>query len=180
MAGALPQAIGAQLECPGRQVVTMSGDGGFAMLMGDLLSVVQHRLPIKIVIFNNSSLAFVELEMKAAGILENGTELKNPDFARLAEAVGIKGTRVENSADLPAALAEALAHPGPALVDVVVKRQELSMPPTISLDQAFGFNLYAAKAILNGRGDEILDMAKTNLRQALTTFLPSALAPSKE
>ena len=172
MAGALPQAIGAQLAFPGRQVVTLSGDGGFAMLMGDLLSVVQHKLPIKIVIFNNSSLGFVELEMKAAGILENGTDLVNPDFAKLAEAVGIKGVRVERPGDLKEALRTALADPGPVVVDVVVNRQELSMPPTISLEQAVGFNLYALKAIINHRGDEILDLAKTNLRQVLTTFLP--------
>ena len=176
MAGALPQAIGAQLEFPQRQVVTMSGDGGFAMLMGDLLSVVQHKLPIKIVIFNNSSLAFVRLEMLAAGILGEGTDLVNPDFSKLAEAVGIRGFRVEGSAGLKETLAEALAHPGPVLVDAVVNKHELSIPPTISLDQATGFNLYAVKAIISGRGDEILDMAKTNLRQVLTSLLPGHLS----
>ena len=172
MAGALPQAIGAQLAFPERQVVTMSGDGGFDMLMGDLLSVVQHKLPIKIVIFNNSALAFVELELKAAGILGDGTELVNPDFAKLAEAVGIKGVRVEKSDDLKEALRAAFEHPGPALIDVVVNRQKLSMPPTVSMEQAVGFNLYALKSVLNGRGDEIMDMAKSNLRQVLTTLLP--------
>lgn len=168
MACALPQAIGAQLAFPRRQVVTMSGDGGIAMLLGDLLSVVQHRLPIKIVVFNNGALAFVELEMKAAGIVENGTELVNPNFAALAEAVGIKGYRVESSETLRDTLTAALAHPGPVLVDVRVNRQELSIPPTISLDQAIGFNLYSLHAILSGRGNEILDLAKTNLRQAAT------------
>lgn len=173
MAGALPQAIGAQLEFPQRQVVTMSGDGGFTMLMGDLLSVVQHRLPIKIVVFNNSSLAFVQLEMIAAGVLAEGTtDLVNPDFAKLAEAVGIKGIRVERSDDLREALSTAFAHPGAVLVDVVVNKQELSIPPTISLDQAAGFNLYAVKAIISGHGNEVLDLAKTNLRQVLTTLLP--------
>ena len=172
MAGALPQAIGAQLAYPGRQVVTMSGDGGFAMLLGDLLSVVQHRLPLKIIVFNNSALAFVELEMMAAGLVETGTELKNPDFARLAQAVGIEGVRVERPGDLREALRAALAHPGPALVDVVVHRQELSLPPPITVEQAVGFNLYGLKAILSGRGNEVLDLAKTNLRQVLTTFAP--------
>ncbi len=174
MAGALPQAIGAQLAFPQRQVVTLSGDGGFAMLMGDLLSVVQHKLPIKIVIFNNGALAFVELELKAAGILGEGTELVNPDFAKLAEAVGIKGVRVERPGELVEALRGAFAHPGPVVVDVKVNRQELSMPPTVTLDQAAGFNLYAIKAVVSGRGDEILDMVKTNFRQALTSFLPGA------
>ncbi len=172
MACALPQAIGAQLAYPGRQVVSLSGDGGFAMLMGDLLSVVQHRLPLKIVVFNNGALAFVELEMKAAGVLGDGTELVNPNFARLAEAVGIKGVRVEKPGELRGALRDTFAQPGPALVDVRVNRQELSMPPTITLDEAVGFNLYAVKAMLSGRGDEILDMAKTNLRQVLTSLVP--------
>ena len=176
MAGALPQAIGAQLAFPERQVITMSGDGGFAMLMGDLLSVVQHKLPIKIVIFNNGALAFVELELKAAGILGDGTELVNPDFARLAEAVGIKGIRVDHPGGLKESLRAAFEHPGPVVVDVKVNRQELSMPPTITLDQAVGFNLYAIKAIISGRGDEILDMATSNMRQALTTLVPDFLA----
>jgi pyruvate dehydrogenase (quinone) len=144
------------------------------MLMGDLLSVVQHRLPIKIVIFNNGALAFVELELKAAGILGEGTELVNPDFAKLAEVVGIKGVRVDRPGDLVESLRTAFAYPGPVVVDVKVNRQELSMPPTITLDQAAGFNLYAFKAIINHRGNEILDMAKTNLRQVLTSLLPGA------
>ncbi len=174
MAGALPQAIGAQLAFPDRQVVTMSGDGGFAMLMGDLLSVVQHKLPIKIVIFNNGALAFVELELKAAGLLGEGTELVNPDFAKLAEAVGIKGIRVDHPGGLKESLRTAFEHPGPVVIDVKVNRQELSMPPTITLDQAAGFNLYALKAIIDHRGSDILDMARTNLRQVLTTLLPGA------
>ncbi len=172
MAGALPQAIGAQFAFPGRQVVTMSGDGGFAMLMGDLLSVVQHKLPIKIVIFNNGALAFVELELKAAGILGDGTALANPDFAKLAEAVGIEGIRVDHPADLKDSLRQAFAIAGPVVLDVKVNRQELSMPPSITLEQAVGFNLYAIKAIINGRGDEILDMARSNRRQLLTTLVP--------
>ncbi len=157
------KAIGAQLEFPGRQVVTLSGDGGLAMLLGDLLSMKQLKTPVKIVLFNNSALGFVELEMKAAGFLENGTSLVNPNFADLAKTAGIHGIRVEDPADLKPALAEAFAHDGPALVDVIVNRQELSMPPTIKLDQAIGFNLWALKTVLNGRGNELVDLAVTNL-----------------
>jgi pyruvate dehydrogenase (quinone) len=163
MANALPQAIGAQLTYPKRQVISMSGDGGLSMLMGDLLSLPQLRLPVKIVVFNNSSLAFIELEMKASGILDTGTELKNPNFAKLACVAGLLGVRVETPEELRPALLEALSHDGPALVDVVVNRQELSMPPSITMDQVIKFNLYMAKAVLNGRGDEIIDLAKTNL-----------------
>jgi pyruvate dehydrogenase (quinone) len=163
MANALPQAVGAQLEFPDRQVVTFSGDGGIAMLMGDLLSLRQLKLPIKIVVFNNGALGFVELEMKAMGVLEHGTVLVNPNFADLARAVGIHGIRVEDPADLKSAVAEALKHDGPALLDVVVNRMELSMPPTIKVEQAVGFNLWALKAVLSGRGDEVIDLAVTNL-----------------
>jgi pyruvate dehydrogenase (quinone) len=163
MANALPQAIGAQLEFPQRQVITFSGDGGLAMLLGDILSLRQHKLPVKIVVFNNSALGFVELEMKAAGILGSGTDLENPNFAELAKAVGLLGIRVEDPGDLKAAVAQALQHDGPALLDVVVNRTELAMPPTIKLEQAVGFNLWALKAVLSGRGDEVIDLARTNL-----------------
>ncbi|MEY2485914.1 MAG: hypothetical protein QOH39_1562 [Verrucomicrobiota bacterium] len=162
MAAAVPLAIGAQLACPGRQVITLSGDGGLTMLMGDLLSLVQHKLPVKMVVYNNGSLAFVELEMKAGGVLPYGTDLVNPNLAQVAEAMGIRGYRVEDPVDVEPALKEAFAHNGPALVDVVVNRQELSIPPSITLQQAAGFNLYMLKAILSGRADEILDLAKTN------------------
>jgi pyruvate dehydrogenase (quinone) len=163
MANALPQAIGAQMEFPKRQVVTFSGDGGIAMLLGDLLSLRQHALPIKIVVFNNSALGFVELEMKAAGIFAGGTDLVNPNFADLAQSVGLLGIRVEDPANLKSALTQAFQHKGPALIDVVVNRMELAMPPTIKVEQAVGFNLWAVKAVLNGRGDEVLDLAMSNL-----------------
>jgi pyruvate dehydrogenase (quinone) len=163
MACAMPQAIGAQLEFPGRQVVTLSGDGGLSMLLGDLLSMHQLKIPVKMVVFNNSALSFVELEMKAAGFLENGTTLVNPNFAELAKTTGVHGIRVEDPADLKPALVEAFKHNGPALVDVVTNRMELSMPPTIKLDQAIGFNLWALKTVLNGRGSELIDLAVTNL-----------------
>ncbi len=163
MANALPQAIGAQASHPGRQVVTLSGDGGLAMLMGDLLSLPQLETPVKIVVFKNNSLGFVELEMKAAGIVDFGTDLQNPNFAKMAEAVGLLGLTAETPDQVRPVLAQALKHKGPALVEVLVSRQELSMPPTITLEQMKGFSLFALKAVLSGRGDEIVDLAKINL-----------------
>ncbi|MGA2095470.1 MAG: ubiquinone-dependent pyruvate dehydrogenase [Candidatus Acidiferrum sp.] len=163
MANALPQAIGAQASHPGRQVITLSGDGGLAMLMGELLSLRQLETPVKLVVFKNNSLAFVELEMKAGGIVDFGTDLKNPNFAKLAEAAGILGLTAETPDQVRPMLAQALQHNGPALVEVLVSRQELSMPPTITLEQAKGFSLFAMKAVLSGRGQEIIDLAKINL-----------------
>lgn len=163
MANAVPQAIGSQVAFPGRQVITLSGDGGLAMLLGDLLTLPQLKLPVKMVVFNNSSLGFVELEMKAAGLVGFGTDLINPDFARLADAAGILGVRVEKPEELRPALTRALQHDGPALVDVIVNRQELSIPPTISAEQALGFSLYMVRAVLSGRSDEVIDLVKTNL-----------------
>lgn len=163
MANAVPQTIGAQACDRKRQVIALSGDGGLAMLRGDLLTLKQMKLPVKIAVFNNSSLAFVELEMKAAGLLDFGTGLENPSFADIANAAGIFGVRVERPEDLDSGLRRALGHDGPALVDVVVHRQELSMPPTIKFGQMTGFGLYIARAVMNGRADEIIDLAKANL-----------------
>jgi pyruvate dehydrogenase (quinone) len=163
MANALPQAIGAQVSHPGRQVVSLSGDGGFSMLMGDLLSLRQLNAPVKIVVFKNNSLAFVELEMKAAGIVDFGTDLRNPNFAKMAEALGLLGVTAETPDEVRPALAKALEHDGPALVEVPVSRQELSMPPTITLEQMKGFSLFALRAVLSGHGDEIIDLAEVNL-----------------
>lgn len=167
MASAVPQAIGAQASHRSRQVVALAGDGGLAMMLGDLLTLRQLKLPIKIVVFNNSSLAFVELEMKAAGIVNYGTDLDNPSFADLAKATGLHSVRVEYPNDLESALRTAFQTPGPALVEVIVNRQELSMPPSITFDQAKGFSLWAAKSVLSGRGDEVLDLAKTNVLQRI-------------
>jgi pyruvate dehydrogenase (quinone) len=163
MANALPQAIGAQEVFPPRQVICLSGDGGFSMLMGEFLSLRQLKLPVKIIVFNNGSLSFVELEMKAAGILTHGTSLVDTDFSKLADAAGILGLRAERPEQVKPMLNQALEHNGPALVDVVVNPQELLIPPTINLEQIRGFTLYMIKAVLNGRGDEIVDLAKTNL-----------------
>lgn len=163
MANALAQAIGAQAAAPGRQVISLSGDGGFAMLMGDLLTVKQLGLPVKIVVFDNGALGFIELEQKSSGFVNTGTELVNPDFAALAEAAGIRGVRLEDAGHVEEGLAAALAHDGPVLVDAVVNRTELAMPPSITLEMARGFTLYMVKAVLSGRGDEIVDLARTNL-----------------
>jgi len=163
MANALPQALGAQAAFPGRQVVSLSGDGGFAMLMGDFITLTQQGLPVKVVIFNNGTLAFVELEMKVAGFLETGVDLINPDFAAMARAMGVFALRVEDPADLAAALRDVLAHDGPALLDVLTNRQELAMPPRTTLAQGLGFGLYALKAMMNGQGDDLVDLARSNL-----------------
>jgi len=163
MANALPQAIGAQASHPGRQVVALCGDGGLAMLMGDLLSLRQLKLPVKIIVFRNDALGFVELEMKAAGFLDFATDLDNPDFAKIAEAAGLLGLTAERPEQVRPMIAQAFAHDGPALVEVAVHRRELAMPPTISLEQMTGFGIFMIKAVLGGRGDEIVDLARTNL-----------------
>ena len=163
MANAMAQTIGAQSAFPGRQVISLSGDGGFAMLMGDLLSLEQLRLPVKVVVFNNGALGFIELEQKSTGFLNNGTELRNPNFATMAEAVGVRGIRLEDPDDVEDGIAAALAHDGPVLIDAVVNRTELAMPPAVTAEMAKGFTLYMVKAVMNGRGDELIDLARTNL-----------------
>ena len=155
MANAMPQALGIKAAFPDRQVIAMSGDGGLAMLLGDLLTAVQEALPIKVVVFDNSSLGFVELEQKVEGLLDAYTDLKNPDFARVAEAIGLWGRRVEKPDDLEAAVQAWLATPGPALLDVVTDRYELVMPPKVEASQVFGMALYSAKGVLSGRGGEV-------------------------
>ncbi|MFH9740330.1 pyruvate dehydrogenase [Streptomyces roseolus] len=164
MANALPQAIGAQFTDRGRQVVTLSGDGGFSMLMGDFLTLVQYELPVKIVLFNNSSLGMVELEMLVAGLPSYGTAHKNPDFAAVARAAGAYGVRVEKPKHLAGALKDAFKHKGPALVDVVTDPNALSIPPKISAEMVTGFALSASKIVLDGGVGRMLQMARSNLR----------------
>jgi pyruvate dehydrogenase (quinone) len=163
MANAMPQAIGAQAAYPGRQIISLSGDGGLAMLLGDFLTLKQLKLPVKIVVFNNGTLGFVELEMKAAGFVDFGTELLNPNFAEMAKSAGIFGVRVDKAENLRSAVSEAFSHDGPALIDVPVHRQELSMPPAIFAEQAKGFGLFMIRAVMDGRGAELIDLVKTNV-----------------
>jgi pyruvate dehydrogenase (quinone) len=165
MANALPQAIGVQASHPDRQVVTLSGDGGLAMLLGELLTLRQQHLPVNVVVLNNGALGFVELEMKADGIVTYGTDLDNPSFAEIARAVGLYGVRIERPSELEDGLRTAFAHDGPTVIEVMTVRHELSIPPKITAEQASGFTLWATRSILSGRGDEVLQVAKTNLRE---------------
>lgn len=166
MANALPQAIGVQAEWPNRQVVTLSGDGGISMLLGDLITLRQHNLPVKVVVFHNDALAFVELEMMSGGVPTFGTDLDNPDFAEVARAIGIHGARVERPGELAPALKAAFEHDGPALIDVMTQRQELSIPPHVTFDQVKGFSLFAERMVFSGQGDQLVSLARENVRQA--------------
>jgi len=165
MANALPQSIGAQVSHPDRQVIAMCGDGGLAMLMGDLLTVTQYDLPIKIVVFNNSALGMVKLEMEVAGFPDYQTDLKNPNFAKLAEAIGVMGVRIEKPVDVETGLKKALTHSGPALIDVVTDPHALSLPPRVSADQLMGFGIAMGKLVLSGHIDAVVDTVEANLRQ---------------
>jgi pyruvate dehydrogenase (quinone) len=162
MATAMSTAMGLQLAYPGRQVIAMAGDGGFAMLMGEVLTLVQENIPIKIVVFDNGKLGFVELEQKGEGMLPVFTDLKNPDFGKLAEAVGLWGRTVTDAADLETAMQEWLAEPGPALLSVKVEPMELVMPPTITVESAYGMALYSTKALLHGKAGDVFEMIAEN------------------
>jgi pyruvate dehydrogenase (quinone) len=163
MANAMAQTIGAQAAFPGRQIISLSGDGGFTMLMGDFLSLVQLGLPVKVVVFNNSALGFIEIEQKSSGFIDFGTSFKNPNFAAMAEASGVLGIRLEDSADVEEGIKAALAHDGPVLVDAVVSRMVLPIPPAITAEMAKGFTLYMVKAVLDGRASDLVDLVRTNL-----------------
>jgi len=163
MANAMPQAIGAQMAFPKRQVISMSGDGGFTMLMGDLLTLAQYELPVKLVIYNNSTLGMVKLEMRVAGYEDFGVDVPKTNFAKVAEAVGIRGFRVESSGDLKSSLRGALAHKGPAVVDVVTNPNALALPPKIDSKEVAGYGLYFAKQTLHGRLFESIEELKGNL-----------------
>ncbi len=163
MANAMLQAIGAQAAFPKRQVISFSGDGGFTMMMGEFVTLIQTGLPVKIVVLNNGTLGFVELEMKASGFLDTGCDLKNPNFAEMAQSMGIKGIRVEKPQELRSAVQQVLSHNGPALLDVVTARQELVMPPKTTLGDAHKFGVFMLKAVLDGRAGELIDLAKVNL-----------------
>ena len=163
MANAMPHAIGAQAAFPHRQVISLSGDGGFTMLMGDFLSLVQLGLPVKVVVFNNGALGFIELEQKSSGFPSIGTDLKNPDFAAMAEAVGVRGIRLERPSEVDGGIAAAFAHDGPVLIDALVNRTELAMPPAITVEMAKGFSLYMLRAVMSGQTDAVIELARSNL-----------------
>lgn len=163
MANAMPHAIGAQAAFPHRQVISLSGDGGFTMLMGDFLSLVQLGLPVKVVVFNNGALGFIELEQKSSGFPNIGTDLKNPNFAAMAEAVGVRGIRLERPSEVDAGIAAAFAHDGPVLIDALVNRTELAMPPAITMEMAKGFSLYMLRAVMSGQTDAVIELARSNL-----------------
>jgi len=164
MANALPQAIGAQIAYPGRQVISLSGDGGLSMLLGELLTVAQYQLPVKIVLFDNHRLGMVQLEQEAAGLPHYGVELKNPNFAALAEAVGLKGLRVEDPAEVRPALAQALESRGPVLVDMMTDPNVLSLPPRATIKQAAGFALAMTKMAFTGELADVMDTVMANWR----------------
>jgi pyruvate dehydrogenase (quinone) len=163
MANALPQALGASFAAPARPVVSLSGDGGLGMLLGELLTLAQTQRPVKVVVFNNGALGFVRLEQMGDGLLPFGVDLTNPDFGAVARAIGVLGLHAERSDEVRPKLTELLAHPGPALLDVRVSRQELAMPPSLDRAHVEGFGLWLLKAVLSGRGDEIVDLAHVNL-----------------
>jgi pyruvate dehydrogenase (quinone) len=163
MANALPQAIGAQLANPGRQVISLSGDGGLGMLMGELLTLVEHDLRVKVVVFNNSTLGMVKLEMEAAGLPNFGTDFKRVNFARIAEGAGIRSFHVDRGAELGGALSEALRHPGPALVDVQTTPYQLSKPPRVDLKQAWGFSLFMLKEVVLGHSKDVFEELRDNV-----------------
>ncbi|HTP21469.1 MAG TPA: thiamine pyrophosphate-dependent enzyme, partial [Solirubrobacteraceae bacterium] len=164
MANALPHAIGAQLAYPGREVISMSGDGGLGMLLGELLTVGMYQLPVKIVVFNNAALGMVKLEMLVDGLPDSETDNGGFDYAAIARAVGIHAIRVEQPTDVPAALSEALARRGPALVDLVTDPDALSIPPHITAEQVRGFALGAGKVVLDGGVGKMVELARANLR----------------
>jgi pyruvate dehydrogenase (quinone) len=165
MANAMLQAIGAQAAFPNRQVISLSGDGGFTMMMGDFITLSQIGLPVKVIVLNNGTLGFVEMEMKATGFLDSQCDLQNPNFAAMAEAMGVKGLRVEQPSDLKPALTAAFAHDGPVLVDVLTARQELAMPPKTTAGEAYHFGMFLMKAVLDGRARDLIDLAKVNLKR---------------
>jgi pyruvate dehydrogenase (quinone) len=164
MANAMPQAIGAALACPGRQVIALCGDGGLSMLLGDLTTIAQYKLPIKIVVFNNHSLGMVKLEMEVAGLPDWQTDMFNPDFAMVAQAMGMKGVTVTDPENARQALLEAFMFDGPVVINIMTDPTALAMPPKVEFEQVKGMALSMSKLILNGRMDEVVDTVKANYK----------------
>jgi pyruvate dehydrogenase (quinone) len=165
MAAGMPSALGLQKCQPGRQVVCLAGDGGFAMLLGDLLTTVQEDLPIKIVVYDNGKLGFVEIEQKAAGLEPVYTDLKNPNFGDIAKAAGIWGRLISQAGELEDSVIDWLAQPGPALLHVKVKPMQLITPPSpfVSPEAVVGMGVYTAKALLHGKGHDVWEMITENI-----------------
>jgi len=164
MANAMPQAIGAALSRPDQQVIALCGDGGISMMLGDLMTIVQYQLPVKIIVFNNRSLGMVKLEMQVAGIPDLETDMLNPDFVKIAEAMGIKGIGINDPEDVKAGLKKAFMHEGPVLVSVQTDPNALAMPPKLEFDQMKGFALYMGKMMLSGRMDEAFKIISSNYK----------------
>jgi len=162
MASAMPTALGLQMAQPGRQVISLSGDGGIGMLFGDLMTAVQHKLPIKIAVYDNGKLGFIDIEQKSEGLLPLYTHLQNPDFGVVAQAMGLWGRTVARADELEAAIGEWLAHPGPALLNVKVETMTLVMPPAIEFGPAYGMALYSARAVLGGQTHDLIEMIQEN------------------
>ena len=165
MASGMPSALGLQKCQPGRQVICLAGDGGFSMLLGELLTVVQEKVPIKIVVYDNGKLGFIDIEQKAAGLVPVYTDLLNPDFGAVAKAMGLWGRRVARAGELEEAVKAWLAEPGPALLDVKVKPMQLVTPPSpfVSPEAVVGMAVYSAKAMLQGKGHDVWEMMVENI-----------------
>jgi pyruvate dehydrogenase (quinone) len=164
MANAMPQSIGAALACPGKQVIAFCGDGGLSMLLGDLMTIVQYELPVKIIVFNNRSLGMVKLEMEVAGIPDQETDMLNPDFTKIAEAMGMPGITISDPGEVKPGLEKAFLQKGPVLVSIQTDPNALAMPPKLELDQMKGMALYMGKMMLGGRMDEVFKIISSNYK----------------
>jgi pyruvate dehydrogenase (quinone) len=164
MANAMPHAIGAALACPGKQVIALCGDGGLSMMMGDLMTIIQYKLPVKIIVFNNRTLGMVKLEMEVAGIPDQETNMLNPDFTKIAEAMGMPGITINDPAEVKPELEKAFLHEGPVLVMIQTDPNALAMPPKLELDQMKGMALYMGRMMLGGRMDEAFKIISSNYK----------------
>lgn len=164
MANAMPMAIGAALAHPDKQIIALCGDGGLSMLLGDLATIQQYKLPIKLIVFNNRSLGMVKLEMQVQGLPDNETDMVNPDFALVAQAMGFRGINVHQPDEVEKSLQEAFSHAGPVLVNIMTNPESLSMPPKIEWEQMKGYALSMGKMMLGGRMDEVMDMVRSNYK----------------
>jgi pyruvate dehydrogenase (quinone) len=164
MANAMPQAIGAALSCPGRQVIAFCGDGGLSMLLGDLATIKQYKLPVKLIVFNNRSLGMVKLEMEVDGLPDTETDMINPDFALVAQAMGFTGITVSDPEAVPAALKQAFTTEGPVLINIMTDPNALAMPPKIELKMVKGMAESMTRLMLGGHMQEVLDTVKSNYK----------------